>query len=246
MTVCAGSRSIRNRETSPYSDSARREDVRYSFTEKCENCTTRDLPWGTIVIKLEQVDSTASSSSSHRQSSFSVGIPPSVDAWKSNANNSASSSTRSGRAATVRHCNRRCALSFWALFIPFNIRSYVSSRVSGNSFRYWRRFGGKQCRSASNWQNTHLNLHDRIRNRDMIARRPYIPSALSVSVSITRFLSSALHLLIAVLGDELTTFRTYSEISDFCPLSSCREIERNASGSRTARMSISGRLVTQM
>ena len=34
---------------------------------------------------------------------------------------------------------------------------------------------------------------------------PHIPSALSVSVSITRFLSSALHLLIAVLGDELTT-----------------------------------------
>ena len=162
-----------------------------------------------MVIKLEQVDSTASSSSFHRQSSFNVGIPRELDASKSNASSSASSSTRSGRTATVRHCNRRCALSFCALFIPFNIRSYVSSRVSGNSFRYWRMFGGMQCCSASNWQNTHLNLYATVSHDvSFISRCSHMPSALSVSVSITRFLSSALHLLIAVLGDELTMFRT--------------------------------------
>ena len=43
----------------------------------------------------------------------------------------------------------------------------------------------------------------------------HIPSALSVSVSITIFLSSALHLLIAELGDEFTMFRTYSAMSAF-------------------------------
>ena len=36
----------------------------------------------------------------------------------------------------------------------------------------------------------------------------HIPSALSVSVSITIFLSSVLHLFIAELGDEFTMFRT--------------------------------------
>ena len=111
MRVCAGSGSIRNREISPCGDRARRDDVRNSFTEKCENCTTRESSRGMMVIKLEQVESMASSSSSHRQSSFSVGIPP-EDSVKSNASSSASSSTRSGRTATVRHCNRRCALSF--------------------------------------------------------------------------------------------------------------------------------------
>ena len=111
MRVCAGSRSIRNREISPCGDRARRDDVRNSFTEKCENCTTRESSRGMMVIKLEQVESTASSSSSRRQSSFNVGIPL-EDSVKSNASSSASSSTRSGRTATVRHCNRRCALSF--------------------------------------------------------------------------------------------------------------------------------------
>ena len=165
MTVCASSRSIRNRETSPCGDRTRREDVRYSFTEKCENCTIRESSPGMMVIKLEQVESTASSWLSHLQSSLNFGIPPELDAWNSNASSSASSSTRSGRTATARHCNRRCASSFWALLIPFNIRSYVSSKVSGNSLRYWRRFGGKQCCSASNWQNTHLNLNNNVRNR---------------------------------------------------------------------------------
>ena len=202
MRVCAGSRSLWNRETSPCGDCARQEDVRNSFTEKWENCTTWESSQGMIVIKLEQVDSMACSWSSHRQSSFNVGRPP-EDAVKSNTSSSASSSTRSDRTATVRHCNRRCALSFWAWFIPFNIRSYVSSSVSGNSFRYWRRFGGKQCCSTSNWQNTHRNLYGDVRTYNT-----HIPSGLSVSVSITRFLSSALHLIIAVLGASLTMLRT--------------------------------------
>src|ERR1700761_138801 len=114
--------------------------------------------------------------------------------------------------------------------MPFNICSYVSSKLSGNSLRNWRRFGGKQCRSVSNWQNTHLNLYNNVRNqcKFRVVLFPYIPSALSVSASMTRVLSLSLHLFIAILGDKLTTFRTYSAISAFCPLSSCRETEQNA------------------
>ena len=86
-------------------------DVRYSFAEKCENCTARESPLRTMAIKLEQVESTASSWSSHRQLS-NLGTPPGLDARQSNASSSTISLTRSGREATVSNCNRRWALSF--------------------------------------------------------------------------------------------------------------------------------------
>src|SRR6266702_6155685 len=112
--------------------------------------------------KLEQADSTASSWSSHRQSAINFGIPP---ALKSNVSTSASSSTRSGRLATARHCKSRYACSRFALLIPFRIRLYFSSSDLGNSSRVRRRLVGKQCRRTSNWQKTHRNLFKNLRQR---------------------------------------------------------------------------------
>src|SRR6266702_3165527 len=141
---------------------ASRSDTRNSFTEKCENCTTR-VPFSMITeTKLEQADSTASSWSSHRQSAINLGIPPVL---KSNASSSASSSTRSGRVATARHCKSRYACSRFALLISFRIRLYVSSNDLGNSSRIRRRLVGKQCRRTSNWQKTQRNLFQNIRQR---------------------------------------------------------------------------------
>src|SRR6266702_113808 len=110
-------------------------------------------------IKLEQADSTASSWSSQRQSVINFGIAP----VKSNASTSASSSTRSGRVATTRHCKSRYACSWFAILISFRIRLYVSSSDLGKSSRIQRRLVGKQCRRTSNWQKTHRNLFEYIR-----------------------------------------------------------------------------------
>src|SRR6266702_3388139 len=115
-----------------------------------------------MVTKLEQADSTASSWSSQRQSAINFGIPPLL---KSNASTSASSSTRSGRLATARHCKSRYACSRFALLISFRIRLYVSSSDLGNSSRIRRRLVGKQCRRTSSWQKTHRNLFQNIRQR---------------------------------------------------------------------------------
>src|ERR1700761_4651207 len=112
--------------------------------------------------KLEQADSTASSGSSQRQSAINVGVLP---ALKSNASTSASSSTRSGRLATARHCKSRYACSPFALLISFRIRLYVSSSDLGSSSRIRRRLVGKQCRRTSNWQKTHRNLFETIRQQ---------------------------------------------------------------------------------
>src|SRR6266702_1043335 len=114
--------------------------------------------------KLEHADGTASSWSSQRQSVFNFGTSPSP-ALNSNASTSASSSTRSGRAATARHCNSRYAYCRLALVIPFRMRSYVSSRDLGNSSMIRRTLVGKQCRRTSNWQKTHRNLCENIRPR---------------------------------------------------------------------------------
>src|SRR6266581_6682551 len=141
---------------------ARRSDIRNSFTEKCENCTTRVPLLMITETRLEQADSTASSWSSHRQSAINFGIPPVL---KSNARTSASSSTRSGRLATARHCKSRYACSPFTLLISFRIRLYVSSSDLGNSSRVRRRLVGKQCRRTSNWQKTHRNLFENIRRR---------------------------------------------------------------------------------
>src|SRR6266403_6026951 len=103
-----------------------RFDVKYSLTEKCENCITGEPFTFTTVIKLEQVDSTISLGFSGLQFSSNVRLPPSSDL---NARNSASSSTRSGRQATTIHWNSRCAYSQFSLSMSRNVRSYVSSNV---------------------------------------------------------------------------------------------------------------------
>ena len=73
---------------------------------------------------------------------------------------------------------------------------------------------------------------------------PYIPSALSVRMSITSCLSSCFHRCILLFV--FTTDLIYFSMSSFCPLSSCKEIERNVKGSRKGLISASGRLVTQI
>jgi hypothetical protein len=127
--------------------SARRFDVKYSFTEKCENwITSEPYTSSTMASRLEHVDRTACLGSSSRQSSRNVG----VDAVsKSNARNSASSSTRSGREAAATHWNSLCAYFQLRLPISSNVRSYVSSSVSGNSSRARRMRCRRQCRRYS-------------------------------------------------------------------------------------------------
>jgi len=120
-----------NREIVSF-DSARRFDVKYSFTEKWANCITEDPPTSTMASRLEHVDRTACAGSSSRQSSRSVGAE---SVSKSNARNSASSATRSGREAAATHWKSRCAYSQFCLPISSNVQSYVSSSVSGNSSR---------------------------------------------------------------------------------------------------------------
>ena len=142
------------------SASARRFDVKYSFTERCANWITRVPSMSTMASRLEQVDCTAHTGSSGRQSSRSVGVD-SVSYSYSKARNSASSSTRSGRVAAVTHWKSRCAYSQLCLSICFNVRSYVSSSVSGNSLRARGMCCRRQCRRYSSWQNAHLNLIDR-------------------------------------------------------------------------------------
>jgi hypothetical protein len=139
---------------------ARRVDVRNSLTEICENRTTRDSPDSTMAINLEHDAKSACSSSSHRQFGFNFGIPSALS--KSTARTSASSSTQSGRMAT-RYCNRRRAWSRFGLLISFKIRSYVSSKGSTNWSRVRRTLDGRQSRSTSSGQNTHLNLFDNFR-----------------------------------------------------------------------------------
>src|SRR6266851_3132757 len=112
--------------------SAKREDVKNSFTEKCENCIAEELSTLTTASKVEHVDSTASRGSSKRQSSRNSGIGP---ALKSNARNSASSSTRNGRGATETHKRSRRANSQFVSLISRNERSYVPSSDPGNSSR---------------------------------------------------------------------------------------------------------------
>src|SRR5260221_2669670 len=117
---------------------AMRSEVKYSFTEKCENCTIcpRLSPL-TIATKLEQAESTAVSAFGSRQLGSKLGIPD-VSSSKLIAKTSASSSTRSGREDTVSHWRMQWASFHIFLRIPCNIRSYVSSRVSGNSSKVLR------------------------------------------------------------------------------------------------------------
>ena len=76
----------------------------------------------------------------------------------STARTSASSLAVNGRRATARHCKRRRAYSHFSSSIPSNIRSYVSSKVLGNSFSARRMLPGKLRRSISSWRKTQRNL----------------------------------------------------------------------------------------
>src|SRR5260221_1316593 len=102
--VCASSRLTRKDERRPH-ELARRSEVKNSFTEGWENCTTLEPSRFTTSTRLEQIDSTACSGSSGRQSVLSLGIAS--PSSKSTARISASSSTRSGLMATVRQWKRR-------------------------------------------------------------------------------------------------------------------------------------------
>jgi hypothetical protein len=141
--------------------SASRFDVKNSLTEKCENWTIRRPRLSlTMMTRFEHADMIASSASFKLklQSGFSSGIPSPSTASKSNARTSASSCNLSGRTAATRHCNNRCACLWFGFFISLRMRSYVSSRPSGNSSRVRRTLDEKQCRRTSNWQTAHLNL----------------------------------------------------------------------------------------
>src|SRR6267154_5458685 len=117
--------------------SASRADVKYSLTEKCENWITGEPSTSTTASKLEHVDITVYSGSSGRQSARNVGVEL-VSKSKSNARNSASSLTRSGRDAAATHWNRwRAHSQFWSP-ISSKARAYVSSSVTGNSSRACR------------------------------------------------------------------------------------------------------------
>src|SRR5579863_7236261 len=135
--------------------SARRVEVRNSFTEKWENCIVSEPQVLTTASKLEQVDSTAPNGSSGRQSARYVGVGP---ASKSNARISASSLTRSGRDATATHWKIRCANFQFALSMSCNVRSYVPSRFTGNSSKACLIRAGRQPRRNSNWQKIQRNL----------------------------------------------------------------------------------------
>ena len=156
--------------------SIRRFAVKYSLTEKCENWTIRESPSLTIITRLEHADITASSLSSQRHPTCNFGIP---SAPKSKARISASSLTRSGRAAATRHCNNRCACPWLGFLISRSMRSYVSSKLSGNSSRICRTLDGKQCRNTSNWQNAHRNLFQfnihRRADGNALTFRPIVP-----------------------------------------------------------------------
>src|SRR6266853_4063281 len=137
---------------------AKQEDIKNSFTEKCENCTTGESPTLTRESNVEHVDSTASRGSSRRQSLRNFGIGPTL---KSNARNSASSSTRSGRETVATHSKSRRANSQFASLISRNVHPYISSSVSGNSFRAYWTHPGRHLLRKSSWQYTHLNLSKR-------------------------------------------------------------------------------------
>src|SRR6266702_5815896 len=170
-----------------------RVDVRNSFTEKCENCTIGLSPTLTTAIKLEHVDRIASSGSSGRQPPSNLGLSSSS---RSNARNSASSSTRRGREATVMHWKRRCAYVQFSSSISSNVRSYIASRVPGNSSRARRMRPGRQRRKLSSWQNTHRNLYDVLNSHSEheADEMSHIPLTPSVSLLMTSSFSSCFHL----------------------------------------------------
>jgi hypothetical protein len=138
---------------------ASRSDVKYSLTEKCENCTTWWPPLSTIAMRLEHAEITASSAFTGRQAALNVG-----SSVLSNriARISASSSTRRGRIDTARHRKSRCAYSRFSSSISSSVRPYDSSNVFGKSLNTLRILAGNVRRSLSTWQTTHRNLQHHV------------------------------------------------------------------------------------
>src|SRR5258708_38001609 len=120
--------------------------------------------------RVEHAESTASSGFSGRQSSTRcVALEP-----NSIANISASSSARSGRIAATRPWKSRWACCHFCLGMLCRIRSYVSSRVVGNSFRAFRILGGMHRRRLSSWQYAHRNLSSIVNNYPDATKRGYL------------------------------------------------------------------------
>ena len=103
-SVCAGFRRMWKWETD--AEFAMRDEVKYSLTEKCENCTTLPSRTLTIETNVEQAESINDSGSSGRQPILNPGVNSSLGRI---AKTSASSSTRSGRTDITRHWNNRLA-----------------------------------------------------------------------------------------------------------------------------------------
>jgi hypothetical protein len=178
---------------------ASRSEVRYSLTEKVRELHHLGIPifddcnqtgargqYGLVLIRPPPIWVQLWDSSLGRRMSKSI------------ARTSASSSTRNGRRATVRHCRRRRACSRLALLISRNTRSYVSSSVSGISSRmcspHLVEDSGAALPVGSTPTGTYFIIHENLSRHSR--RTPYIPSALSESVSMTSFLSSSRHLRI--------------------------------------------------
>ncbi len=145
----------------PTSDVWIRSEVRNFLTEKCENCTIFE-PFSSMVIEIrfEQAESTASGFAGRQscRTSSAASQPDSI------VTISASSSTRSGRIAATMHWKSRCAFRHSLSGMSCKIRSYVSSRLAGNSFRASRILEDMHRRRLSSWKYTHLNLSGCINN----------------------------------------------------------------------------------
>ena len=103
---------------------------------------------------------------------------------KSIARTSTSSSTRSGRIATVQ---RGITIDVeHDLDLVISLVLYLSFNDSGNSLKNRRTLGGRQCFKTSNWQNTQPNLFDSQKNITNVKRFKYIPSPRSASALVTK------------------------------------------------------------
>src|SRR5216684_7353184 len=60
---------------------------------------------------------------------------------------------------SARHWKRRWAYSCLSSAMPSSIRSYVSSKLFGNSFKARRILDGRQRLRTSSWQTAQRNLH---------------------------------------------------------------------------------------
>ena len=113
---------------------ARRADVKNFFTDEKGDCITGEPSTSTTASKLEHADNTTPIGSSGHQSSWNFGIGP---ALKSNASNSASFSTRSGREATATE-----------LRANYSYQKYILVTSTADSTSSHRKNHGK-CRTIS-------------------------------------------------------------------------------------------------